>query len=464
MGNRFTPDEIALVKEITLLNVFETLKLALSQGLLTESKNELQFVHDRVQEAVLSAIEPERRRQMHWQIGNHLLSAVPKGADLGKVHNLFTMASHLNLGREKTPDRKTAYQLSDINYHAGNRALDSLATEAANDYFRQGLELLPDDCWEIQYDRTFKIFQKLAKTELMCGRYESSEKLLNQLLGHAKTDLDKAEALAEQTTSLSSIGNFIRAIEIANRGLAFFGKSIPDDPELAEKKREKLMNKINSKYGSRIWDTILNMPFSKKRKSKIELVIYSELIPDLYMSGLVPQLYLSAVQSTQHCLEGGMDESVIYSFSIMGLYLGEQLKFDQVFRYEELALDLCERYPNTFGATRGMNGVAWVTMHTRNHPEDLAKHCLKGIQCGKNCGDLYNAGLCYGPLMWGLRVQGANLLAVEEYVKECLQFSQRYYTYPYGGKDQKMGEGKPCFRCGELLCTHGFEPLLFRRV
>jgi predicted ATPase len=182
MGNRFTPDEIALVKEITLLNVFETLKLALSQGLLTESKNELQFVHDRVQEAVLSAIEPERRRQMHWQIGNHLLSAVPKGADLGKVHNLFTMASHLNLGREKTPDRKTAYQLSDINYHAGNRALDSLATEAANDYFRQGLELLPDDCWEIQYDRTFKIFQKLAKTELMCGRYESSEKLLNQLL------------------------------------------------------------------------------------------------------------------------------------------------------------------------------------------------------------------------------------------------------------------------------------------
>jgi len=427
MGNRFTPDEIALVKEITLLNVFETVKPALSQGLLTESKDELQFVHDRVQEAVLNAIEPERRQQMHWQIGNHLLSAVPKGIDLEKVHNLFTIASHFNLGREKTPNRETAYQLSDINYHAGNKALDSLATEAANDYFRRGLDFLPDDCWEKQYDRTFKIYQKLAKTELMCGEYESSEKLLNQLLDHAETDLDKAEALAEQTTSLSSIGNFIKAIETANRGLAYFGKSIPDNPELAEKKREQLMNKINSEYGDRIWDTILNMPFTEERKSKIELVIYSELIPDLYMSGLVPQLYLSAVQSTRHCLEGGMDESVIYSFSIMGLYLGEQFKFDQVFRYEDLALDLCERYPNTFGATRGMNGVAWVTMHTRNHPEDLAKHCLKGIQCGKNCGDLYNAGLLYGPLMWGLQVQGADLSAVEEYAKECLQFSQRYH-------------------------------------
>ncbi|MCJ7615076.1 MAG: hypothetical protein MUO43_00860, partial [Desulfobacterales bacterium] len=288
------------------------------------------------------------------------------------------------------------------------------------------LELLPEDSWDVQYDRTFKIFQKLAKTELMCGKYEISEKLLNQLLDHAKTDLDKAEALAEQTTSLSSIGNFIKAIETANRGLAFFGKSIPDDPELAEKKREQLMNEISSKDFD-IWDTILNMPFTTERKSKIELSFYSELIPDLYMSGLVPQLYLSSVQSTQHCLEGGMDESVIYSFSIMGLYLGEQREFEQAFRYEDLARNLSERYPNTFGATRGMNGVVWCNMHSRNHPEEVVKYCLKAIQCGRNCGDLYNAGLSYGPLMWNLQVQGANLLAIEEYARECLQFSQKYH-------------------------------------
>ncbi|MEA2082841.1 MAG: AAA family ATPase [Thermodesulfobacteriota bacterium] len=427
MGNLFTPDEIALTREITLIDTFETLKPALGQGLLIETKDQFQFVHDRVQEAVLSNIKSERRRYIHWEIGNHLLSTVFQKADLEKMDNIFTIASHLNLGRQKTLDRKTAYQLSDINYHAGNKALASLATEAANEYLRQSLDLLPDDSWEAQYGRTFKIFQKLAKTELMCGEYERSEKLLNQLLDYAKTDLDKAAALAEQTTSLSSIGNFIKAIETANRGLAFFGKSIPDDPELAEKKREQLMNEINSQYGSKIWDTILNMPFTEESKSKIELVFYSELIPDLYMSGLVPQLYLSAVQSTKHCLEGGMDESVIYSFSIMGLYLGEQLKFEQVFQYEDLALNLCEKHPNTFGATRGMNGVAWVTMHTRNHPEELVKHCLKAIQCGKNCGDLYNAGLSYGPLIWGLQVQGANLLTIEQYAKECLKFSQKYH-------------------------------------
>jgi signal transduction histidine kinase len=141
------------------------------------------------------------------------------------------------------------------------------------------------------------------------------------------------------------------------------------------------------------------------------------------MCGLVPQLYLSAAQSTLHCLEGGMDESVIYSFSIMGLNLGERGQFAQAFKYQDLAHDLCAKYPNTFGATRGMNGIIWCNMHSRSHPSAIVDYAHQAIQCGKNCGDLYNAGLSYGPLMWNLVAQGKNLRLVEETAEECLQFS-----------------------------------------
>lgn len=427
MGNLFSPEHISRAREITILETFETLKPALSQGLLTENKEQLQFVHDKIQEATLSAIPPERRRRIHSEIGAHLLSLLPPNVDLEKVENLFTIASHLNLGidRERPLPKTTAHELADINYHAGNKALESLATDAANEYFRRSVELLPEDSWETRYERTFSVYRKLAKTELMVGKYESSEKLLNQLLLRARSDLDKAEALAEQTTSLSSFGNFIKAIETANRGLSYFGKSLPEDPELAERKRDSIMEEIDRRYPD-VWTTILNMPFTQDRKNKIELAFYSELIPDLYMSGIVPQLYLSAVQSTQHCLSGGMDESVIYSFSIMGLYLGEQERFEQAFRYEDLAKNLSERHPNTFGATRGINGVVWCNMHSRSRPEEIVNYCLKGIQSGKNCGDLYNAGLCYGPLMWNLQVRGADFGGIEDYARECLQFSTKF--------------------------------------
>lgn len=426
MGNTFSPTELSLIKEITLVKTYEILKPALAQGLLIENKNQLQFVHDKVQEAALSEIPPERRKKIHWHIGTHLLTSVDMDAGIEKLENLFTITSHLNLGKEDNTDSKIAYLLSNINYHSGNKALDSLATEAANEYFNKSRELLPDNCWkDDHYEPTFKIFKKAAKTELMCGNYTSSEKLLNQLLDHAKTDLDKAECLAEQTTSLSSIGNFIKAIETANKGLSYFDKTIPENSNEADNKRKELMNEIASKNVD-VWETILHMPFTENRKSKIELAFYGELIPDLYMSGLVPQLYLSAAQSTQHCLAGGMDESVIYSFSIMGLQLGELGEFEEAFKYEDLARDLSAKYPDTFGATRGMNGIIWCNMHSRSHPREIVNYALKSIQSGKNCGDLYNAGLSYGPLMWNLQVQGYDMSIIEDYAKECLQFSQKY--------------------------------------
>lgn len=49
-----------------------------------------------------------------------------------------------------------------------------------------------------------------------------------------------------------------------------------------------------------VWQAILNMPFTEQRQSKIELAFYSELIPDLYMCGLVPQLY--CLQHSRRCI------------------------------------------------------------------------------------------------------------------------------------------------------------------
>ncbi len=426
MGNRFSPTEISLIKGISLRQVFETLKSALALGLLMENKDEFQFVHDRVQESVLKEIDNNKRSRIHWEIGTQLLMSLGKDIAIEKINDIFSIASHLNLGKPLKIDPKTVYTLADINYHAGNKALMSLATNAANEYFRMARNILPNDSWDTHYEETFKIYQNSAKTELMCGDYSTSEKLLNLLLDNAKSDLDKTECLAEQTTSLSSIGNFIKAIETANRGLSYFGKAIPTDSKEAEKKREQLMNDAVFKDLD-VWNMLLNMPFTKERKSKIELSFYSELIPDLYMSGLVSQLYLSAVMSTLHCLSGGMDESVIYSFAIMALYLGEKGEFDKAFKYEDLAFNLSQRYPNTFGATRGMNGIVWCNMHTRSHPQDIVAYCLKSIQCGKNSGDLYNAGLSYGPLMWNLQVQGNDFQKIEDYANECFDFSNKYH-------------------------------------
>jgi len=423
IGNRIKPDELALILDIELTALFDIIKPVLNLGVLLENKTDLQFVHDRVQEAVLRTISTNSRRAYHWLIGNKLLNVIPQDIDIEKQDQVFTIAGHLNQGLPENIDKDTQWLMAEINFHAGNKALAALATEAANDFFYKAQKMLPVECWHSNYELSYNIFQKVAKTELMCGHYDASEAQINVLIKNAQTDLDKAEALAGQTTSLSSIGAFQSAIETANRGLEYFDKAIPYEDDIAQQRMQNLMSDIADHQD--IWQSIMTMPFTEQRKSKIELAFYSELIPDLYMSGMVPQLYLSAAQSTQNCLAGGMDESVIYSFSIMGLNLGEQQQFEQAFRYQDLAHELCERHPNTFGSTRGINGIVWCNMHSRSKPLEIVQYCLKGIQSGKNCGDLYNAGLNYGPLMWNLQVQGQNLKSIEDYANECLKFSNK---------------------------------------
>jgi len=43
--------------------------------------------------------------------------------------------------------------------------MESLAAEAANEYYNLARGLLPQNCWVNNYDRVFEIYQKAAKTD-----------------------------------------------------------------------------------------------------------------------------------------------------------------------------------------------------------------------------------------------------------------------------------------------------------
>lgn len=141
MGNRFRVEDVALVLDIRIEQLFEDLKPVLNLGMLLENKSDLQFVHDRVQEAVLRQVDSQAKPAIHWRIGNRLLQSVPAGTHLETLDNLFTIAAHLNLGRPADMDQELAYRLVNINFHAGNKALDALAGDAAKDFFSESPRL-----------------------------------------------------------------------------------------------------------------------------------------------------------------------------------------------------------------------------------------------------------------------------------------------------------------------------------
>lgn len=425
LGARFEAADLALVANVSLAQLYNALANAFEQNILVREKQQLLFFHDQVQAAAASFMGRDKKHQVHHQVAMAFISVIPENANYEELPNLFSIVEHLAEGRVASPDKNASVQEARFNYAAGIVAMRALAMDNANFFFHQAKALYPDKVWGKEYPFLFSLHKYLARTEMALGHQGDSEAIIETLIQQSRNDLDRVDCLYEQTTGLSSLGNFTRAIALGNRGLDLFKRRIPENDDEALAKAAQIFDEIHQD-GRDIWQEILDVEPSTDREIQIEAGIYSELIPDYYLAGMVPQLYLSAIQSTQNCLAGGVDESVIYGFSMVGLYLQRKGRYDLSFRYEDLGLALAERYPDTFGATKGINGILWTNRHNRENSERVIEQCQQNIHRGKNCGDLYNAGLSYGPYIWHLVTQGANMQRIAELANECITFSRKF--------------------------------------
>ncbi len=425
LGASFDTKELALVVNTSPPVLLQSLSDAFADNILMHEKEQIFFFHDQVQAAAESFLDDLEKRRTHKKIARALINAIAENSNVEQLPNLFSIVEHLLLGRDPLQTAESKKQEAEFNFYAGKAAMQALAMDNANFFFHQSLLLFPEPSWDIDYEFLFSLHKYLARTEMALGNQPASEEILQTLIKESKSDLDRVDCLYEQTTGLSSMGRFKQAIELGNQGLSFFNRQIPADDTLALKKSAEIIEQIHGDDNN-IWQQILKIVPTGNRATKIETGIYSELIPDYYLAGMVPQLYLAAIQSTQNCLAGGVDETVIYGFSMVGLYLQRQGQYEMSFNYEDLGLALSDRYPDTFGATKGINGILWTNMHNRRNSEYIIEQCQKNIYRGKNCGDLYNAGLSYGPYIWHLINQGQDLKQAANVAEECCQFSKKF--------------------------------------
>ena len=396
-----------------------------SQRILLKKKGFLSFFHDRVQEAINSTLDEKTRQDIHARIAEAYIEAIPEGSALETLDNLFDIVEHLNKGRIDTSDGEILFRDAGFNYHAGRKAVGALALVAANKYFKISMGLVPGNCWEKEYDFAFSLYKELARSELTLGNQSSAEGLLNELIKKSKTDLDRAECSAEQTITLTSLGNIEEAIKTGNQGLVCFGKAISRDDGFAMEKADKLFKKIHEENRN-VWQTILDLPSYTERAVQIEASIYSELLPNYYLSGSMPQFYLTAVQAVENCLKNGVNESILCFSAVAALYFDQKELFEISFKYEDLFFAMIGRYPNTISVTRGMSGILWFSIHNRHNASYIIKQSQKNISRCQNIGNLFDTGLSYAIYLWNLPIKGEDLGQIIDACNECIRFSEKF--------------------------------------
>ncbi|WP_437840126.1 ATP-binding protein [Sorangium sp. So ce1153] len=110
-------------------------------------------------------------------------------------------------------------------------------------YLKTGVDLLPEDAWERDYELTFALHRHHAEAAYLLGDHEGAASLFERIRREARLDADRVETYRLEMSLLVSRGSFAKAIDAGHAALRIYGIDIPSTEGLADASvaaREKL--------------------------------------------------------------------------------------------------------------------------------------------------------------------------------------------------------------------------------
>ena len=99
------------------------------------------FHHDRIQQAAYQLIEEDRRKSLNLEIGRVLLR---NETEAERNDSLIELVRHFNEALSLITDADEKILLAEMNLKAGKKAQSAVAYHSALQYFKTGIQLLPE--------------------------------------------------------------------------------------------------------------------------------------------------------------------------------------------------------------------------------------------------------------------------------------------------------------------------------
>ncbi|MDJ0556295.1 MAG: AAA family ATPase [Microcoleaceae cyanobacterium MO_207.B10] len=300
IGANFDLNMLGIVSEKSPQKTATDLWIALQEGLVipttkgykffTQSDSEevlkasanptYRFLHDRVQQAAYTLIPDEEKQSTHLQIGKLLQQNL---SEIEKEEKQFDIVGHFNLGIELITEPQEREALAKINLAASQKARNSTAYVAARNFVQTGINLLPTDCWQSQYELTLNLYVSATETAYLNGEFAEMEAMAAMVLESANTILDKVKIYQIQINALTVKTQILEAIAVGRIALSQLGIQLPSEPD------ESLIN------------TALQTLAKKLEDKQIEELIHLPVMTDPGMSAamqILAMLFASILQSS----------------------------------------------------------------------------------------------------------------------------------------------------------------------
>ncbi|WP_426537316.1 AAA family ATPase [Bradyrhizobium sp. McL0615] len=419
LGSAAEVATISIVFETPEEQVHAMLWPAVRQELVERLPGAYRFVHDRVQEAAYSLIPPERRSEVHLQVGRLLEAQTPSEK---RETAIFDIVNQLNRGATLITSQRERERLAELNLLAGQRAKSAAAYSSALTYLAAGAALLPEDSWERLHELRFALELRRAECEYATGALAQAEARLAVLSTRAGTTVQLATVACLRIDLHMTIGQLDRAVAVALDSLRHLGIDWPPDP--TEEQARDEYERIWSHLGGRTIEELRELPLMSDPDTLATVEILMRLAGPTYVMG--SRLFsLASCRAVSLSLEHGHSEASCVAYEFFAMAAGPTFgKYDAGFRFASLGNDLAEKPELNRFQARTIQTFGFVTPWTQHvrMGRDLLR---RGIEIAERTGDHAFAAYACGQLNTNFLLAGDPLDEAQRETESGLEFAEK---------------------------------------
>ncbi len=263
-----------------------------------------------------------------------------------------------------------------------------MAYESALSYFTAGMDILPGDSWQNQYDLALSLHIEGAEAAYMSTDFKRAESLTHVVLKKARTVLDMIRVYEIIIQTCYAQNMFKEAIDAASKILKQLGIYLP-------KKTGKIpimlgMLRTGFVLHRKNTDDLYNLPQMTDPLKLAAMRILMSVTISLYKSirNVFPSIAFKMVILS---VKYGNSYLSPFAYTLYGLILGSFGKIGPGYRYGRFALDLFHKFNSEKVDTKIYSIFSGLIKRWRHHLKESLDPLLEACQTGLETGDLLNA-------------------------------------------------------------------------
>ncbi|KPA15783.1 multi-sensor signal transduction multi-kinase [Candidatus Magnetomorum sp. HK-1] len=346
-----------------------------------------EFQHDRIRQTIYSMMPETQQKEFHFSIGQLMLKNTGEN-DLNE--NIFSIVNQMNYGVEyiSKPDEKN--NLIDLNMIAAKKAKTSTAYDAAANYFRFCISILPENKWEELYSSCYNLYMELAECEYLSSNFSKAEEIFNDILKNAKNKIDEAKVYNLKIILYTHIGRLDEAVNIGLKGLSILNMKCLSKPTRITIFLE--MIKIRYNRGRRSIDDLLSLPLLKDNEKQVVISLLSHIGTAAFFVNPYLFIYM-IVKGVNLSLKYGITGISSFAFIPFGLTLGSiSGRYHSGYKYGQLGLKLTEKLNIKEYKAKSYFIFAYFILHWHKHAKENIPYFKLAYQHGLESGDLLFTG------------------------------------------------------------------------